>query len=371
MNLKENRRIGYVLYGTEGETRRPENIAYYHRADRLRKEAEARRFESDAVYSRRSSSDTSAIRRMLKSGWLRQRYGDFRAVYGASAEATGLAAWALRKTKVPVVYDVHTPHVGEKWMQFRMKPSLRNFVVYVEASVSELTCVKKSDMLLWCSSIQRDFYARRGYPLERMREVRHGVDLERFDIGPPAASGPPLLCYAGTMVGYQGADGLVRAYERVGNAKLRMKMIGFTPSDAGLRRRADAVGIITASQTPHDKLIAELMDSDCTVIVAHPDAVKYKNGAAPTKWPESLALGRPILSGEAYDTAQLIRDLGVGWVVGNTVEGMVEGMNRLAETPRNELAEMGRRARSEAVRSYGWETIGAKFAQALEEATKK
>ncbi len=371
MSLNENGRIGYVLYGTQGEERRAENIAYYHRADRLREEAEARGFESDVVYSRRSTNDKSAIRRMLNSGWLRDRYKDFEAVYGASAEATGMAAWALRKSNVPVVYDVHTPPVGEKWMQFRMKPTLRNFVVYVEASISELACVKKSDLLLWCSSIQRDLYASRGYPGECMHEVRHGVDLDRFDIGPPSDTGPPMLCYAGTMVGYQGADRLVGAYEKVGPEKLRLKMIGFTPSDAELRRRAEAARIVTVPQVPHVRLIAELAEADCTVIVAHPDAVRYKNGAAPTKWPESLALGRPILSGAAYDTAQLVRDLGVGWVVDNTVEGMVEGMNRLAEAPRSELAEMGCRARAEAERNYGWETIGAKFALALEQATKR
>ena len=326
MDAAENLKIGYVLYGTEGEERRAENIAYYHRADRLREEAERRGLASDVVYSRRSSADNSATLRILRSAWLRDRMKGARAVYAASAEACGLTSWAMRKTSVPVVYDVHTPIVGEKWMHFRMFPTARNFAVYVEACLSEAVCIKKSDLLLWCSSLQRDYYKRRGYPEERMHEVRHGVDLKKFRLGPMASAGPPLLCYAGTMVPYQGAESLVRAYKTLPGGRLRFKMIGFTAADSAIRADADAAGIETVAQIPHDRLLDELAGCDCTVIVAHADAVRYKNGAAPTKWPECLALGRPILSGDAYDTAQLIRDLGVGWVVPNSAEGLANGM---------------------------------------------
>src|SRR5205814_6723906 len=156
---------------------------------------------------------------------------------------------------------------------------------------------------------------------------------------------------------------LVGAYEKVRPEKLRLKMIGFTDKDFELRKRAEAAQIECISQVPHARLLEEMKECDCTVIVAHPDAVRYKNGAAPTKWPESLALGRPIISGNAYDTAQLIRELGVGWVVDNSVEGLAEGMQKLSATSREERREMGRRARAEAVRKSGWETIGRKFVE--------
>ncbi|MGI8923537.1 MAG: glycosyltransferase [Fimbriimonadales bacterium] len=186
MVAEDNRKVVYVLGGTQGEERKCENVAYYHRADRLREAVERRGFESEVIYSRRSGGDNSVVMRMLRSGWVRYKFSDHRAVYAAS----------------------------------------------------------------------------------------------------------------------------------------------------------------------------------------HDDAVRYKNGATPTKLPESLALGRPILSGDAYDTAGLIRQLSVGWVVGNTADGVAEGMNRLAGTPSAEIAEMGRRARSEAERHYGWGTVGQIFAEALAEATK-
>ncbi len=363
--------IGYVLYGVEGIEPAASKIAYYHRAGKLRGYAESAGLESRVVYSKRSSGETSAIRRMLKSDWLRERLSDVRAVYGGAAEACGIAAWAMRKTKVPVLYDVHTPPVGERWMAFRMKPSPRELAVYIEACLSELVCIRKADHLLWSSLIQRDYYARRGFPNSRMHEVRHGVDLARFDIGAFVPSDAPLLVYAGTMRAYQGADRLVEAFASAGETGLRLRMIGFTDADEGLRSKASALGIETVGQMPHDRLMDSMRDAAATVIVAHPDAVRYKNGAAPTKWPECLALGRPVISGDAYDTAQLIRDLKVGWVVENSAEGLSQGMRSLAATPLAELAEMGIRARTEAERNYGWQTVGSKFVAALKASSKR
>jgi glycosyltransferase involved in cell wall biosynthesis len=121
----------------------------------------------------------------------------------------------------------------------------------------------------------------------------------------------------------------------------------------------------------HDAMVELLKDATATVIVAHPDAVRYKNGAAPTKWPECLALGRPILSVDAYDTAELIRELRVGWVVPNSAEGLAEGLQRLTKTSWDELSVMGRRAREEAVRNYGWQTVGEAFVESIRSATKR
>ena len=134
--------VGYVLSGVEGG-RAPTNIAYYHRADRLRELAEAEGIGSVVQYAKRNASEVSAIRRMLGSAWMAEKFKEARAVYAAGAEAGGIAAWALRKSRVPVLYDVHTPAVGEKWMAFKLSPSPREFAVYIEACIAELTCIPR------------------------------------------------------------------------------------------------------------------------------------------------------------------------------------------------------------------------------------
>jgi glycosyltransferase involved in cell wall biosynthesis len=360
--------VGYVLSGVKGE-RAQTNVAYYHRADRLRELAEAAGFASRVIYAKREASEVSALRRMLGSDWLRDNLKDCRAVYAAGAEAAGMAAWAMRNTHVPVLYDVHTPAVGERWMALRMKPSARELAVYLESAIAEFTCIRKADHILWCSSIQEDYYGRRGFPKERMHEVRHGVDLDRFTAGPVPRHDTPLLVYAGTMRAYQGAELLIEAFEKT--TGLRLRMVGFTPEESAMREKAQALGIETHPMIPHDRLHEYLQDATATVIVAHPDAVRHKNGAAPTKWPECLALGRPLLSVDAYDTRDLIQALGVGWVVPNTAEGLAEGMRRLVETDPDDLAAMGAKARAEAELSYGWETIGARFVAAILGSSKR
>ncbi|MCH8274725.1 MAG: glycosyltransferase [Armatimonadetes bacterium] len=363
--------VGYLLGGTRGRPRDRRLTAYYHRADRLREAAERSGLRSLPAYTARSTWDRPSFMRLLRCSWVRRHFEHCRAVYGGAPDPTGLAAWALRKTDVPVLFDVHTPGIGEKWLLFRINPRPRTLRMFVEACLSELICIRHSDVLLWSSLIQKDYYTRRGFPVARMRGVRHGVDLAKFDIGPPVQPETPKLCYAGTMIVWQGADKLVEAYERVGKRLIHLKMIGFADSDAALRRRAEAAGIETVSQVSYERLPDELRDCHGTSIIAHPDAARYKNGAAPTKWPESLALGRPILSVDAYDTAQLIRELRVGWVVESSVEGLMEGMRRLSETPWEELKQMGLRARAEAERNYAWETVGRRFVEAIENATKR
>lgn len=363
--------VGYVLYGVEGEPTAPSKLAYYHRAGKLREAAEAAGLASRIVYSKRSASDTSALKRMARSGWMTEALKDARAVYGGAAEACGIAAWAMRKTSVPVLYDVHTPAVGERWMAFRMNRTPREFAVYLEACISELVCIRKSDGLLWSSRLQAEYYAGRGYPPARMSEVRHGVDLERYNIGAPTAGGQPLLVYAGTMRAYQGAELLVEAFDQMKPPKIRLRMIGFTPADEGLRQRAESLGIETVPMVPHESLIERMRDASATVIVAHPDAVRYKNGAAPTKWPECLALGRPVLSVDAYDTSELIGELGVGWVVPNSSAGLARGFEEISAASADDLRAMGARARQEAERHYGWEHVGAEFVRALRNSSKR
>jgi len=363
--------IGYVLYGIEGEPTTPSKLAYYHRAGKLRSFAESVGLQSRIVYSKRSRSDVSAIRRMASSSWLTDALKDARAVYGGAAEACGIAAWAMRNTDVPVLYDVHTPAVGECWMAFRMNRTPRELAIYLEACISELVSIRKSDQLLWSSRLQAEYYARRGFPKNRMTEVRHGVDLDRYDIGPLQPADRPHVVYAGTMRAYQGAELLVDAYCAMRPPGVSLRMIGFTPGDEALRQRAAGVGIETHPMVAHEHLIGFMRDATATVIVAHPDAVRYKNGAAPTKWPESLALGRPVLSVDAYDTRDLIAELEVGWVVPNSAAGLARGFEEISATPLEELRAMGLRARAEAERHYGWAHVGGEFVKALKASSKR
>jgi glycosyltransferase involved in cell wall biosynthesis len=282
-----------------------------------------------------------------------------------------MAAWAMRHTNTAVLYDIHTPPVGEKWLQFRLSKSLRAFIVYLEACFTEVVAIRRSDYILWSSLIQKEYYTRRGFRPDRLREVRHGVNVEAFDSGPVPETKPRLLVYAGTMVPYQGADKLVEAFAAMPEGGLRLRMIGFTDKESRLRELAERAGIETVPQITHSQVADSMRDAHCTAIIAHKDNKKYKNGAAPTKWPESLAVGRPILSMDVYDTALMIPQLNVGWVVENSVEGLVSGMTALRDSPTSELQAMGERARQEAIRNYAWSVIGDKFSNIIDEAVRK
>jgi len=79
-------------------------------------------------------------------------------------------------------------------------------------------------------------------------------------------------------------------------------------------------------------------------------------------------MGKPILTTDVGDPADMVREYSCGIVVSkDTSEGLLQGIQEMLEKPKDELEEMGRRARLLAEREFDWRIIGAKLNSALQE----
>ncbi len=79
-------------------------------------------------------------------------------------------------------------------------------------------------------------------------------------------------------------------------------------------------------------------------------------------------MGKPILASDVGDAADLIRKYKCGIVVrDNQPDTLREGMIRLSNLPKKELAEMGRNARELALQEFDWNKIIANLIPEIEQ----
>jgi len=88
--------------------------------------------------------------------------------------------------------------------------------------------------------------------------------------------------------------------------------------------------------------------------------------AAPTKFAEYAAIGRPILATDVGDAAIFVRKYNCGIVVpSNSSRDLWEGITRLQSTPKSELLTMGKNARIMAEKEFNWSVIGRRLQAAI------
>jgi glycosyltransferase involved in cell wall biosynthesis len=126
-----------------------------------------------------------------------------------------------------------------------------------------------------------------------------------------------------------------------------------TAADLGMREAVIITGVVHERERIRDYLgVASV------TLVAY-DGMVNRNGALPSKVPEYLAAGRPVVAKHVPGLAEAIEDADAGIVVPGEPAAMAAAILALLEDP--ELAErMGASARSAAVEHYSWESIIAR-----------
>ena len=80
--------------------------------------------------------------------------------------------------------------------------------------------------------------------------------------------------------------------------------------------------------------------------------------AAPTKFAEYASMGKPILTTNVGDAAELVRKYHCGYVIdGYDSESLVEGIQTIREIPDSLLSKMGDNSRTLAESEFDWNKI--------------
>lgn len=209
---------------------------------------------------------------------------------------------------------------------------------------------------------------KRGVKSSKLAYVTNGINLDLFQEPPTefvhkmkdelGLTNKLVFTYLGACEKWQGVDGFIRAAKTFKNDKRLAFVI------VGGKQTSKDNNIIYIPKVPQDEVVNYYAISDVLVLPrpSHP-ATEI---AAPTKFPEYLAMGKPILTTNVGDAADLVRKYECGVVVeDDSLEIMVEGINRFKQTTANDMQVMGLNSKKLAEEEFSLEKMTQDLSKVL------
>lgn len=288
--------------------------------------------------------------------------GGYDLVYGNTHY--GAFCSILGKLKgVPLVFDMHGGLIEEFLLNKEPNPgwkySLRAFQ-FIMKRVIDLAAIRFSSRIV-CVSHKMIHYLHevRGVPLAKMFYVTNGVDLEFFK---PQAGDKVcrlnrklnlekklVFGYMGGFARWQGVENLIEATKGIDSPELAFVIVGAENKS----RQGNTFFIPRVSRR-------QLLDyySICDVLVLPRPSHPATEMAAPTKFAEYTAMGKPILTSNVGDAAEFVRKYRCGIVIpSNSPEDLAKGIMQFREMPERELRTMGENSRHLAESEFDWNKV--------------
>ena len=286
--------------------------------------------------------------------------------FGLSAATLG--QFGIKRPDVVFVYNL--PTLGWAARLFRLFRRAK-FVLMVQdlwpESVTGSGMMNSSFLARfldrWCRRFYRSADALTGLsPGFKEALAARGVDPDRIEVVynwtneseplPPAAGEPNsrfTAVYAGNMGVYQGIDTFIEAAELAARRNLSadFRLIGGGVELERLKSLAAAKNLPNLTFVPwmpSDRIGAELARADALLL--HLKKMALFKITIPGKTQTYLRAGRPILCGIEGEAARLVETAKAGLSFEpENPESLVDAVRRMAELPKEELAEMGRSGR--------------------------
>ncbi|MEU5724525.1 glycosyltransferase [Micromonospora sp. NPDC047738] len=290
---------------------------------------------------RRQTRPVRVLRALRRAG---VRRGKVSGVY-IPLNLFNLTTWAALRAvlRVPVLVDVLERHDPGQFPRGRLAP------YFLRHRWSSLLAGRLASRVVAVSETLGAHYAGHGRPV---LVVPPQVDCAQFTSPAP----PPLA--SGLRILYAGSPGLkdLLAVVLQGLARLpaperqRVQLVvaGVSRLDAPRSSDLDAGLLDTDSvaflgRVPRERVLAELRRSHFSVLV-RPDA-GYAHAGFPSKVPESLAAGCPVLLNHTSDLARYVSDGREGIVLdGPTAEDVRRGLHRALQLDDSQWRRMSQAA---------------------------
>jgi glycosyltransferase involved in cell wall biosynthesis len=281
----------------------------------------------------------------------------------------------LGRIRRPLVLDMHGDMVAELEMDRPGNLERQTFIPHARRllyrAADYVTCRLSSSISCVSRTMMRVLSAR-GIREEKLVYAPNCVDLEFFH---PSSDGNVsflkdelgiepdrmLVGYVGRFQRWQGVECFVEAARSVGDPEIAFLVVGGNET----RREGNLHFLhqVPVSQVPKYYGI-------CDVLVLPRPLHTATEVAAPTKFAEYAAMGKPILASDVGDAGDLIRKYQCGVVVENNKpaslrEGIIQLKNLSSET----LAHMGRAARSLAENEFDPRITAMNLSRCIEELT--
>lgn len=274
---------------------------------------------------------------------------------------------------VPVIYDIHGDIVHEHLIRGRSEGGHLGISTIVKSGkLLPKIVIKRSNLIasskvLCVSQKMVDQVRAKGIDERKIAYVPNGVDLDFFS---PFNKIPDstidllkierelVFGYVGGFQEWQGVHQLISIAKNTHDDDIGFLIVG---KFEGVKRNIQFVPRIQRVNVPK-------YYSLCDVLVLPRPHHPATEVAAPTKFVEYAAMGKPILSTNVGDAPGLIRKYDCGIVVEDNCETNIRrGINEFKHLSDFELAEMGRNARLMALKEFDWDDLGDSLSMILQE----
>lgn len=304
---------------------------------------------------------------------------DYDVVFATTTPLTagipGIAARWLRGK--PFVFEVR-----DLWPELpKAMGVITNPVVLLMMSILEWVSYHSAHRLIGLSPGIVEGISKRGIPVERILAVPNGCDLEIFARQsetwfPDGVNSSDLMAiFTGTHGMANGLNSVIDAaiqLKNKGRKDIKLVLVGDGMLKPQLQHRAVEEGldnVIFHDPVSKHKLAGLMASADIGLqLLANVPAFYY--GTSPNKFFDYIAAGLPVLNNYPGWLAELITNNQCGYAV--EPENSVAFANALIDAAdhRDQLREMGARARELARREYDRDVLAARFVEWLEGAIK-
>jgi PEP-CTERM/exosortase A-associated glycosyltransferase len=288
-------------------------------------------------------------------------------IHAHSPTLNGIPARRVARTfRVPFVYEIRA-----FWEDAAVdhgttrEGSLR----YRLTRASETWLCKRADAVVTiCEGLRKDLIGR-GIDASKIHVVPNGVDPSRFEPRPadPALrarlglNGGPVLGFIGSFYRYEGLDVLVDAMTEIRRVRpdARLVLVGGGEVEEELKAQVEDRGlgktVHFAGRVPQSETAAYYSVMDLLVYPRR--SMRLTELVTPLKPLEAMALGKAVVGSDIGG----IRELVENGVTGRLVSaGDVRSLARVCASvieDREEMREMGKRARERAIGERAWGNI--------------
>jgi len=264
-------------------------------------------------------------------------------------------------TKIPLIYDMHgTPYEYKLNEKSKFETFINKIMHYV--------ALKYSDGIICVSKKMLNYFSKGSSEYNRFVYITNGVDLEFFkplntnrnnELKKMGLDKKLIFGYIGAFQKHQGVNNLINTASRISNKDTGFIIVG---SDR-YKKEENIIYIpkVNIEQVPY-------YYSLCDVLVLPRPLHIATEMAAPTKFAEYAAMGKPILTTDVGDAADFVRQYHNGIVVKNNhPDNLKKGIKKFLTLDENELIQMGKNSRKLAEHEFDWKKISKDLKKYLQE----
>lgn len=248
--------------------------------------------------------------------WHRRK--EYKVIHAADFDTILPALFAKVVMRKRVIYDIYDWYIDSR--------GIRNKVVRALFTALEWFTVKGSDAVIICEEGRRRQIVWRPRRLWVLPNIP-ALDVKRL---PLRHTGDPItVAYVGILAPERGLEALPLLARS--DSRVRVVIGGFGPLEEEMERAAGELDNFTyLGRLPYSRALEVMAGADMIYAMYHTTNPNHIL-AAPNKFYEGLALGRPVITTEGTLVGENVRKYGSGYVIGEKNEDLVELLRRFDE----------------------------------------